>query len=125
MSGGMFLCLQCGKEFPKGYYSACPGCGDSKGVPADTDDKVTVTLTRHELRILTIWAERWATQADKSEDEREHMRRVLYGIADRMEMQSLSRVPLTLAGEITELKRAYPGTETNFPEPPDPPEKKT
>jgi len=65
-----------------------------------------------------IWAERWGAAA-KNEQQQDQMRRVVYGIADRLELQNPASGPLTLAGEISELKSAYPGAETTFPEPPE------
>jgi len=112
-----WLCLACGDVSPPGEYRACPACGD-KGVPADLSDMLTLKITRHELRILMIWAERWGAAA-KNEQQQDQMRRVVYGIADRLELQNPASGPLTLAGEISELKSAYPGAETTFPEPPE------
>lgn len=116
----MWLCLNCNEETEPGTHQVCPHCG-STHVPADLDDKVTITLTRHELRVLTIWAERWAMDCAERTPEHETMRRVVYGITDRLEMQLLGNpTPLTIVGEINQLRDRHPNLWTNVPDPPDP-----
>lgn len=111
----MWLCLNCNQESEPGNYQTCPKCG-SDGIPVDLEGMLTMRISRHELRILVIWAERWAMQADNDE-----MRRVVYGIADRLETQDVAAGPLTLVGEINQLRDAFPSLETNIPDPPESP----
>ena len=99
------LCLACRAEteMREGLH-CCPNCGD-KGVPADTNDCVSVTLTWHELRILVMWAERWAAQTP--EKERLSLQKVVYGIADALQLQHPEKVSLTFMGEVSELRGAF------------------
>lgn len=107
----MWLCLACNKEIdPQDprisdsshpYYGACPECGE-RGIPADLAERLTISITWHELRVLCIWAERWAGKAPES--ERAFMLRTVYGIADRIQMQHLDqKVGLTFRSELAEL----------------------
>lgn len=96
-----WLCLRCRAEVePSDNLSACPACG-ARGVPADTADRVTVTVTWHELRVLIIWAERWASDHAASDPD---MRKVVYGIADALQLQHLDKHALTFAGELSSLR---------------------
>jgi predicted nucleic acid-binding Zn-ribbon protein len=64
------LCIRCRSTFTKEQtrgHSGCPTCG-SKGVPADTREKATLTLTHHEWRILFVWADNWAGQCDRQDE---------------------------------------------------------
>lgn len=118
-----WLCLHCSEWFPADRaLMVCPGCG-ANGLPASSRDVVQVRITWHELRCLVIWAENWA-HARLEGPERNVMRRVVYGIADRLQAQHLGKkVGLTLASEIAELKAAFgPGnveTSPGVPKPPD------
>ena len=55
------LCVNCRATFSESEIEGwgCPKCGN-QGIPADTKDVSTITLTNHEWRILTIWADNWA-----------------------------------------------------------------
>lgn len=110
MSGERWLCLQCSTAFdvePTDDLAGCPGCGDSRGTPANlTTDTVTVDITWHELRVLTIWAEMWAGKMP-DEDDRLRTQRVVAGIADRIHAQHLDERPLTLTGELAQLRSDF------------------
>jgi DNA-directed RNA polymerase subunit RPC12/RpoP len=118
---GVAYCLQCGyeatqEEVDAGIH-ACPGCGEARALPAWRKDDVTVRVNWHELRILVMWAEHWVS-AQKEEDRR-GMQKTLYGIADRLHSQHLSRDPLTFVGELTQLREHFGEVEvTGFNEPP-------
>lgn len=100
------LCLACGQWFDHiKDVACCPGCGDH-GIPASSKDLVTVSITWHELRCLVMWAERFAHITDKKGDNPRRLLPVVYGIADRLYQQHLSNSPLTLAGEIADVKAA-------------------
>lgn len=96
------LCLRCGvwSDPPEGA-TACPSCGGT-GSPASANEMVEVRITWHELRVLTIWAERWANL--ERQEDRAGMLKVVYGIADRLQSQYLDRPGLTFASEIAELR---------------------
>ena len=104
--GAKLLCLNCGAWFDENR-SACPGCGDQRGVPASSEDVVAVSVTWHELRVLVMWAEKFADAAKKAGRDDGTMLRVVYGIADRLYSQHLDKPHLTMAGEIAEVKAAF------------------
>ena len=109
MTTERLLCLDCSEWVAaEQSIAACPRCG-SRGIPASSLDAVDVKITWHELRCLVIWAEQWA---DRHKTEHPEMPRVVYGIADRLYQQHLSRPPLTFAGEITDLKEKFPDVKT-------------
>lgn len=85
--------------------AACPACGDERGIPADTNDRVAISITWHELRVLVMWAEFWATSSD--DDAHRSMRKVVYGISDALQLQHLDKPALTFAGEIADLKEEF------------------
>lgn len=108
----MFLCLACNQEIDPNdprlsddtdpNYGACPECGH-RGIPADTEKRLNVSITWHELRVLTIWAERWASRCDDSKS----MLATVYGIADRIQAQHMDqKVGLTFRSELAELSAA-------------------
>src|ERR1043166_7861304 len=94
----MYLCLACSKEIDPAdqriadrshpHHGGCPECGH-RGIPADLSERLNVSVTWHELRVLCMWAERWAGQVSGS--ERVTMIRTVYGIADRIQAQHLDQ----------------------------------
>lgn len=96
------LCLSCSKEFEvdETVY-ACPGCGDI-GIPADLSVRPEFKITWHELRCIVMWAELWASTKD--DDEHKKMRRIVYGIADRLHLQHMDGPPLTFSQELADLR---------------------
>lgn len=94
------LCLACGAEtLADGEQPCCPECKDNDHVPADLDDTVDLTITRHELRILTFWADNWARQHD------EFCQKAMQIILDRIGMQT--NTALTLGHEIADLVEQF------------------
>jgi uncharacterized CHY-type Zn-finger protein len=89
--------------------SSCPRC-HHKGVPSDPAEDVTIKINWHELRILGIWAENYASTI---EDQTPGSRMVVASIADRIQKQFPDKIPLTLSAELRELKKHYPTLETN------------
>jgi DNA-directed RNA polymerase subunit RPC12/RpoP len=108
------LCLACGEpsyvtEEEASNLNACPRCGDP-GIPADLDDTATVTLTKHELRILTFWAEAYARMCQRMKwDNGGRMDKVLNTIFDRLSMQT--DTALTIRQEMADLRSTM--TETH------------
>jgi hypothetical protein len=113
MSSKHLLCLACGVESvveadpDKGVYTVnheivhgCPACGDT-GVPADLADAVDVHITKHELRILTIWATNYARISPE-------MTQAVRIITDRLGTQT--DVALTFSQEIADLRATFPKT---------------
>lgn len=109
------FCTDCGIKIPD--FNAivgdrCPFCG-SKGIPCGDDEQVTISVNWHELHILTVWAENWAHHhPNKTETD---MRTTVNAIAHRLEKQFPDKHKLTLAGELSDMKREYPNLETNVP----------
>lgn len=93
------LCLDCGAETvdPPPGTKACPSCGESS-IPADLDDTATITLTTHELRILTMWADNYARTIGCG-----HVTRT---ILDRLAPQT--DAALSLSQEFADLRAALP-----------------
>lgn len=99
---------------------ACPKCGDT-GIPADYSDRPEFRITWHELRCIVMWAEFWASQSDsKAEEARKSgnaeaimlagsgkMRKVVYGIADRLHAQHMDGPPLTFSQELSDLRSEF------------------
>lgn len=109
MSDGGF-CIDCGLRIESfDGLSACPNCkSDSK--PCGDANQVSVSINWQELRVLAIWAERWA-------HEKLGGAGLVYAIALRLQKQHPGRIPLTLAGEIDQLKDQFGhgNVETNIP----------
>lgn len=98
MSGFCSLCGYRVEDF-RGL-KGCPSCG-ATSVPCSDDDQVTVSVNWHELRVLCIWAERWAHHsAEQSALDS------VYAIAMRLRRQHPDRGGLTLADEFGALRQA-------------------
>lgn len=100
------LCLQCRNEFAEeeiANASCCPSCGDT-GIPADPRDTAKLEITTHELRILTMWAHRWAEQCGVKETT------VVDGIVNFLHKQGVV-TPLTMEEEFFEIKKEFPDAE--------------
>lgn len=115
------LCLHCRAVIlvrPETPLSACPKC-QSRSVPADLADTTTITLTTHELRILTIWASNWA-HSIKDAPGCTDSPKVIAGILD--EIGKTTSAALSLGQEIADLRAEFgdvrvvrgDGTETDL-----------
>lgn len=106
-----FLCLSCREvsrvDDDDPAPTGCPAC-DDHGIPADADDTVTITLTTHELRILTMWADNYARviAADRERPDLATMPAVVRGIIDHVGTQTAA--PLTLSQELADVRAAFP-----------------
>ncbi len=108
-------CLHCGTEFSftekeLESISCCPRC-ENPGIPADPANDVTITINWQELRILVMWAERWA---EKFLKDKPYSYRTLLSIASRIQAQCpelAKKSPLTLLAELGQLKEEYPSME--------------
>ena len=100
----MWLCLQCGKATePDDDLHACPNCG-STNPPVDLQKELSVKITWQELRVIVMWAERWASSCQDKEMS-ESMLKTVYRIADRIQQQHLDQeTGLTFASELAELR---------------------
>lgn len=116
-------CTRCGSKFSYAEtsgVSGCPKCG-TRGIPCAAIDDVQVKINWHELRILVIWAERWAHKSDEARAEAlergepvgETMMPMVHAIARRLQEQHPSEDPLTFAGEMAELAQVCPGAEAH------------
>lgn len=112
-------CLICNEEFTKEELEGvfcCPKCGNS-GLPADPKEDVNIKINWHELRILTIWAENYARSI---KDDKTQPQLTIACIARRIQKQYPDKTPLTLAGEIEQIRTNtdFKITETNIDEKP-------
>lgn len=118
------LCCHCREitevDLEGSALTACPHCG-STSAPADADDLATVTLTKHELRILCIWASNYAENI-KGHPGCGDSPKVVYGILDHLGTQT--DVALSMRQELADVRAAFPdsavtvrradGTETDL-----------
>lgn len=107
MSKIVARCVRCRGEFTEAQIKGvkqCPGCGDN-GVPMSPDEDVVIKINWHELRILTIWAENWA---NRNKEGHPKGIEAVYAIVRQLQNQFPHMKPLTLAGEIRELKEQLP-----------------
>lgn len=98
-------CTLCGARFTHAEvdgHHCCPKCG-SEGVPCDPNEDVKVAINWHELRILGIWAENHAQQCDKA-DPQASLTKTVHAITRRLQRQFPDKTPLTLSGEIMQVK---------------------
>lgn len=104
------LCLNCRAVTENVHeddkITGCPACGD-QGVPANADETVTLTLTKHELRVLTIWASSYAAQGPALGYP--NMPRVAQGILD--EIGRYTDAALSLQQEISDVRQAFPESD--------------
>lgn len=94
------LCLECGAEVatkPDEELDRCPACGDSAHIPADLDDIVHLNITRHELRVLTMWADNWGRL--------QNQQKAVKTIIDRIGMQT--DAALTLSQELADVRAEF------------------
>jgi len=87
----------------------CPNC-KTTSVPCTYDNQVDITINWHELRILCMWAERYALEHTEGAG-------VVYSIAERIRMQYPNKSALTLSEELGEIEDMFGknNVETNFP----------
>jgi len=103
-------CVDCYKEFSRLEIEgakACPACG-SKGVPMLISQDVTIRINWHELRILAIWASRWADKENFPDDGRATLQNILKRLRT---YRPAGSAPLTLIEEFKELQKTFPGAE--------------
>lgn len=109
-------CCLCGARFTEAEVegaTCCPRCGDG-GVPCDAAKDLTVRVNWLELRILGIWAENWAQHCQRTapNDPGGARPAVIHAITRRIERQHPGNTPLTLSGEIIEVKQHGMGVES-------------
>lgn len=83
----------------------CPQCGDT-GIPSDPAKDINIVINMHELRILSLWAERWAKHIEKGAPAAP---RQVRGIQHRLVRTnpSLKGVALSIWDEISELREKF------------------
>lgn len=98
------LCLNCGTETDTVGKNliCCPECG-SQAIPADLNDSINIDITKHELRILTMWADHWAAYI---EERHPGSKRAVQTILERLGMQT--DAALTVGQEIADIRAAFP-----------------
>lgn len=119
------FCTLCGQDVESFEgLEGCPHCGTT-GTPCSYDQQYEVVVNRHELRVLCIWAENWANycERDPKTDEQTkkgQMKDVVASIANRLRRQLPDGTSLTMNDEFRELRKVFPGVETNHPAADDP-----
>lgn len=90
----------------------CPNCG-TQSRPCAFADQVQVTVNLHELRVLCMWAERWALERVQDGCNPD----LVYAIATRLRNQIPARQqePLTMADELMKLRESGVQYSTNHP----------
>ncbi len=92
-------CTGCRSEFSEAELvpepTCCPNCG-SKSVPSDPRLDIQLTISPHELRILTIWASNYAQKLELD------CKKSLAGILSSIRKQH-PKISLTLDEELNEL----------------------
>lgn len=104
-------CIVCGKEFTNKEIekaTSCLNCG-TESIPCAIKDDVDIKINWHELRVLTIWAENWARHCDNKEkdESKEKLLLSVMTIAQRLQRQFPDKTPLTLFGEVKELRKEF------------------
>ena len=115
MSDPYILCLRCRGTFTDEQVKGkpgCPTCGN-KGVPGDTRQKATLTLTHHEWRILFMWAENWAEKCGRDE---ESFQSPMSGIIREAHRQAPDLPGLTLREEVQEVANQFGEVEIHGPD---------
>ncbi len=112
------ICVDCRSEFTQEQIegaSKCPSC-KSSCMPMSPDGDVEIKINWFELRVLFMWAERHASTLDHGEEEPSFLS-TLYTIAKCIQEQHPTKGPVTLSGEVADLKEMFDGVETvNIPE---------
>lgn len=108
-------CVRCNESFTESQIKgarACPKCGDP-GSPMSPGQDVEVKINWHELRILCIWAERYADTIAGKEDVKSDIVKTVWAIVGRLQEQYPSFTPLTLGGEIGQLREQFKDMEVH------------
>jgi predicted nucleic acid-binding Zn-ribbon protein len=107
------LCLLCRSAFSDAEIegaSGCPRCGNT-GVPADTNETGEVKLTKHEWRILCMWADNWGAKCDRGTKDRGEPDRqsgaVVRGIIREIQRQAPHLGALTFGEELQEVANTF------------------
>ena len=106
------FCMDCGVHVASFEgLTCCPNCG-SESTPCSMAGQVDISINWQELRVLCIWAENWG-------HERAGGAGTIYSIAQRILAQHPDMPPITLAGEVQDLKDEMEGegydVNTNVP----------
>ena len=107
-------CALCSNEITEAEthgIDACPACG-TKSLPLAVADDVTVKVNWGELRTLGIWAERYTANAPDPHMGKT-MQRVVAAITGRLMAQFPDKAPLTMSGEIAELRQTFGDVEVH------------
>jgi len=106
------FCTYCGYEVESfDNLECCPFCGGIN-IPCSYDNQVNISVNWHELHLLTVWAEHYA---NSFKEKYPTMVNIVYSIAHRLEKQFPEKHTLTLAGELSGLKREFPSAKINYP----------
>jgi len=97
------FCTDCGVKIDSfENLNNCPLCG-TDSIPCADENQVNISINWHELHILVVWAEQFAKNSA--------MKTTVWSIAHRIEKQHPEKHLITLAGEMSQLKREFPNAE--------------
>lgn len=97
------LCVECRSTFSEkeiANAAACPVCR-TQGIPADTREKHTLTLTDHEWRILFMWAENHAISVKEAD-----LKTVMAALRAEAKRQNPSMPNLTVFDDLQDMANA-------------------
>lgn len=107
------FCTVCGVQVASFEgLQRCPHCG-TQSLPCSFAEQVQVTVNLQELRVLCMWAERWALEREQEGCNPD----LVYAIATRLRNQLPTHLqhPLTMADELMKLREAGVQYSTNHP----------
>lgn len=112
------ICSKCSAQFDADRLddtvTACPECG-ARVLPMSEDNFVNIRINIHELRVLGIWAENYASIKDHENldnPNHEDMRELIDAITNRIRKQLPDpSMPLTLFQEFEQLRETFPKFE--------------
>lgn len=108
MSEQHILCVECRGVFTDAeteHVTSCPRCGTA-GIPADLREMLDLKITRHELRILTIWATNYAQKLLNS-DPLSNAPNCVQGILNGIRAQHPGIGPLSLQEELQDVADTF------------------
>lgn len=107
-------CIVCRTEFQQDQLKglkACPIC-ETKSIPMSLKQDVEIKINWHELHLLCVWAENWARAMKNGGDPTGFTS--LYSIVKELQDQYPDMQPLTLSGELKQLRERGIELQTSF-----------
>lgn len=107
----MARCIVCDwTGVPPEGAKGCPQCGDT-GIPSDPAKDINIVINTHELRVLSLWAERWAKHIEGEAPQASKQVRGIMHRLMRENAKALDGVALSIWDEINALREKYGNVE--------------